>query len=210
MRLPALILLLASVGCGQIATTESKKPDPTPHDDPSSAPDMPPAPNPFNATPPAPATPPPTAGACGATASARSFATPDEQAVALHGLWVRCATNSAPALCPAPYTSMFFGTLDTPSDPASRAAACGEVTSHGDSFVRNAAYEFTYEVKNLAGSGAPPAYILRVWNTTTERTFFLSYSDDAAMTGFVNDGTITLREPDGKSGTLRHSFFTTF
>lgn len=107
---------------------------------------------------------------------------------------------------------MFFGALDAPSNPASRAAACGHLTPHGDGFIRNAAYELTYEVENIAPSGSPPSYVLHVRNDATDRTFVLSYRDDTAMTGTLSptEGTITLGEPDGKTGTLRHSDFTTF
>ena len=140
----------------------------------------------------------------------RSFATPNDQAVALHGLWVTCASDPAPGLCPAPDTAMFFGALDAQSDGTSRAAACGHVTSHGDGFVTNAAYAFTYAVTDIAPSGSPPTYVLRVWNDMADRTFVLTYRDDMAMTGSVTDGTITLGEPDGRVGTLRHSAFTTF
>ena len=149
-------------------------------------------------------------GTCGAMVLTRTFATPDDQADALHGLWIACAADRAPALCPALDSSMFFGALDPRADPRSRAAACGHLSSHGDSFIENAAYRFTYEVTNLAPGGQPPSFALRVWNETTDRMFVLSYRDDMQATGFISEGTITLGEPDGPSGTLRHSAFTTY
>jgi hypothetical protein len=51
---------------------------------------------------------------------------------------------------------MFFGALDAQSDPTSRAAACGHLTSHGDGFIANAASTFTYEVKDVSDSGSSP------------------------------------------------------
>ena len=197
-----LFVLLASLGCGQVEPVGPAKQDAPPASAPAAAQD--PAPPPSAS----PAPPPP--GACGAIASARSFATADEQADALHGLWIGCAADRPPSLCPAPDTSMFFGVRDARAEPASRAAACGHVSPHGDAFIESAAHRFTYEVKNLAPSGAPPSYMLRVWNETTDRTFVLSYRDDTAATGFFSDGTITLGEPDGHPGTLRHSAFTTY
>jgi hypothetical protein len=105
---------------------------------------------------------------------------------------------------------MFFGALDAQPDLTSRAAACGHLSSHGDAFIANAAYTFTYEVKDLAPPGSPPTYALRVWNDTADRTFALTYRDDQVMPGYSTDGTITLGEPNGRVGTLRHSAFTTF
>jgi hypothetical protein len=214
MRLPVLVLL-ASVGCGAVASTEPEKgatpPDPASTDQTGHAPTAGPA---VSAAPPAATAPPtpahPPAGACGVLASTRSFSTPDDQAVALHGLWIGCATDTAPALCPASDASMFFGSLDAMSNPSSRAVACGHVSTHGDAFIRNAAYEFTYAVGNVAAPGSSPSYVLRAWNDATDLTFALSYRDDAAMTGYLTAGTITLGESDGRSGTLRHSAFTTF
>jgi hypothetical protein len=205
MRLPLLVVLLATVGCGQIAPVEPAKDEAPARDPAGSSPGAPPDPAPTS-TP----SPPPPAGACGVVAASRSFATADEQAVALHGLWVGCTTDRAPSLCPASDTSMFFGALDRQNDPTSRAAACGHVTTHGDGFIPNAAYRFTYEVTNLAAPNAPPTYALRVTNDSTDRMFVLSYRDDTATAGFLSDGTITLGEPDGWPGTLRHSAFTTF
>lgn len=198
-----LLVFVASLGCGQIEPIEpAKQAAPA-----GSVPAVPqdPAPPPPSAS---PAPPPP--GTCGAIASERSFATADDQAVALHGLWIACAAALPPALCPASDASMFFGAREARADPGSRAVACGHVTPHGDGFVENVAYRFTYEVKNLAQAGAPPSYVLRVSNATTDRTFALSYRDDTAATGFLTDGTITLGEPDGHPGTLRHSAFTTY
>lgn len=206
---PPLLVLLTVVGCGEIATTESDKKNPTPAVPTSSTPAAPPdmAP-PANAAP-APARPPP-AGPCGVVASARSFSTADEQAVALHGLWVGCMSEPAPGLCPPSDTSMFFGALDAQSDPTSRATACGHLTTHGDGFITNPAYTFTYEVKDISGSSSPPTYALRVWNDTADRTFVIRYRDDSAVMESPNDATITLGEPDGRVGTLRRSAFTTF
>jgi hypothetical protein len=212
MRLSLLFLFtLAAAGCGQIASTASDSRDPSPQAPASSspAPAAPPDMAPSSTAAPAPTLPPP-AGACGVVASPRAFSTPDDQAVALHGLWVSCATDPAPGLCPASDTSMFFGALDAQSDRTSRAVACGHVTTHGDGFIANPAYTFTYEVTDLAPSGSPPTYLLHVTNATSDRTFVLTYRDDMAMTGSVNDGTITLGEPDGRVGALRHSAFTTF
>jgi hypothetical protein len=206
MRLPLLVLLTV-VGCGQIATTDSDKRNPTPAVPTPSTPAVPPDMAPPASPAPAPSPP---AGACGVVASARSFSTADEQAVALHGLWVGCTSEPPPGLCPPSDTSMFFGALDAQADPTSRAAACGHLTSHGDRFITNAAYTFTYELQDISGSGSPRTYAVRVWNDTADRTFVLSYRDDAAMMGSPNDATITLGEPDGRVGTLRRSAFTTF
>lgn len=105
---------------------------------------------------------------------------------------------------------MFFGALDAQSDPTSRRAACGHLTSHGDGFVENTAFAFTYEVKDIAPSGSPPEYALHVWNASADRTFVLTYRDDGKASGSSLDETITLGEPDARVGTLRHSAFTTF
>ena len=210
-----LLFTLAGGGCGQIAPTASDKQAPAPEGPASSSP-TPSAPGvPPDMAPPATSSPtaptfPPAAGACGVVASPRAFATPDDQAVALHGLWVSCTTDPAPGLCPASDTSMFFGALDAQSDGSSRAVACGHVTTHGDGFIANAAYTFTYEVTDLAPSDSPPTYLLHVSNAASDRTFVLTYRDDMATTGSVTNGTITLGEPDGRVGTLRHSAFTTF
>src|SRR3954454_4060284 len=104
MRLPLLIVLLASVGCGQIATTEPANQNPTSRD-PSPSPSTPSGTDP--APPANPAFPPPPAGACGVVAATRSFSTADEQAVALLGLWVGCMTDRPPSLCPDSDSSMF-------------------------------------------------------------------------------------------------------
>ncbi len=102
---------------------------------------------------------------------------------------------------------MFFGALDPRADPSSRAAACGHLTTHGDGFIRNSAYEFTYEVVSIAAAGAPPSYALRLRNESTDRTFVLTYREDAASAGY---GAMALDEAGGKPGILRHSAFTTF
>ena len=217
MRLSLLFLLtLAGAGCGQIAPTASDKRDPTPEGAPSSSTGSSGAAAPPDMAPPATSTPTPSptspaaAGACGVVASPRAFSTPDDQAAALHGLWVSCATDPPPGLCPPSDTSMFFGALDAQSDRTSRAVACGHLTTHGDGFIANPAYTFTYEVTDLAPSGSPPTSVLLVSNAMGERELVLTYRDDAATTGSATEGTITLGEPDGRVGTLRHSAFTTF
>src|SRR4051812_36682501 len=136
------IVLAASLGCGQVQPVEPAEQN-APPASVSAVPQGPPPP-------PSAAAAPPLPGTCGAMVSARSLATTDDQAEALHGLWIGCAGDRPPSLCPASDTSMFFGVLDPPRDPGSRAAACGHVTPHGDGFIENAAYRFTYEVKNLA------------------------------------------------------------
>ena len=212
MRL-AFLVLLTLVGCGQIAPTDSEKRGPTSQDPTSSTPTSPAGPSdpsvPPPGTPPSapPVTPPPMSGACGVVASARSFATADAQAAALHGLWVTCMSDPAPGLCPASDTSVFFGAIDAQSDPKSRAVACGHLTTHGDGFIPNPTFTFTYEVETLGAPGSPPTYAVHVFNDTIDHTFVLTYREDAAMTG---SGTITLGEPDGAVGSLRHSAFTTF
>jgi hypothetical protein len=210
MRFPFLVLLtVVAIGCGQIATTDSQERGPAPAD-PASATPTPAVPP--EMAPPASRAPasPPRAGTCGAMLSPRAFATADDEAVALHGLWVTCTSDPAPGLCPSSDSSMFFGALDAQSDLTSRATACGHLTKHGDGFIGNPAYVFTYEVKDIAASGAPPTYALRLWNDTTDRTFALTYRDDVATAGYATDGTFELLEPDGRAGTLRHSAFTTF
>lgn len=193
---PSILFLFACLGCGQIASSPSGQ-DVAQRNPAASSPTASPT---ASAVPPEP-------GACGVITSARSFATADEQAGALHGLWIGCPTDPAPTLCPASDASMFFGTLD--ANPSSRAAACGHLTTHGDGFVRNPAYEFTYSVENIAPSSAPPSYVLHVRSEATDRTFALAYRDDS-FTGSVSERTMTWSEPDGRSGTLRHSEFSTY
>lgn len=206
--LPCLLVLLASVvgaGCGQIADTETDPPTSAPHGSGSSTPTVPGDPSPPTSS--VPPTAP--AAACGVAALTRSFATADLQAVALHGLWVGCTGDRPPALCPDSDAAMYFGTVGNPSDVSSRVAACGHLSTHGDSFIRNAAYVFTYEV-TTAGPSASPTSSVRVWNDTADRTFALTYRDERTPMDDVTDATITLLEPDGKPGSLRRSAFTTF
>ena len=108
---------------------------------------------------------------------------------------------------------MFFGVLDpaAPDAAASRAAACGHVTSHGSSFIANPAYQFTYEIRKATDAAAgAPSFEVRLWNASTDRTFALSYRDDITASGYRSEGTITLADPAGGSGALRLSAFTTF
>jgi hypothetical protein len=139
-----------------------------------------------------------------------TFATIDEQAVAMHGLWIACAASRAPAVCPSSDSSMLFGTMGG-GDPSSRVVACGHVTSHGDGFIANPDFSFTYDVKRIdSGGTATPSYELHLSNATTDRHFALSYRDDTATAGSLINGTITLGEPGGVVGSLQHSAFTTF
>ena len=202
---PAFLLLIGSLGCGQVAPLEPAKrepPDPAPT---ATAPTRGGGPVPA----PTPSGPRPPAGACGAVAADRTFPTADEQAVALHGLWIACASAAAPTLCPPSDSSMYFGALGAPAR-TSRTAACGQLSEHGSTFVVNPAHQFTYEVRILADdAGSAPRYEVRLSNATTDQRFALSYRDDTAATGFLTDGAITLVDAAGP-GTLRHSSFTTF
>ena len=221
MRIPVLgaLVLVALAGCGQIAATDAEKREQTAQDPRAPAPGGPAAAGAPDAPPDmapsaAPISPPPPGGVCGVSASVRSFSSADDQAVALHGLWVTCTSNPAPSMCPPSDPSVFFGALDgvggASPDPASRRVACGHLTTHGDGFVANPTFTFTYDVENLAPSGSPPSYAVYVSNDTIQHTFALTYRDGMATTGSPMDATITLGEPDGAIGSLRRSAFTTF
>ena len=147
----------------------------------------------------------PTGPSCDVTmATERTFASADDLAVALHGLWVTCSPVPPPVLCPAGDEAMFFGAFDATRDPASRVAACGHLTSHGDSFVQNPQFLFTYEV-TAAATGAGVVYTLHLWNASLDHRFTLAYGGDPQ--GW--DASIRLAEGES-SGALRSSGFTTY
>jgi len=105
---------------------------------------------------------------------------------------------------------MFF---DAPVSHAG-GAACGQLSSHGSSFIPHPDFRFTYEIRKAPdgpADSARPAYEIRIWNASTDRAFALWYREARAADGSLSDATLRLVDNvSGGSGALRHASFTTF
>ena len=203
----APVVMVALLGCGQVAPTDgarhdanAREPDASRPEGPAglARPEPPPAPGPVR---------PAGEDACGAATSARSFSTTDAQAAAVQGLWTGCVGASAPPLCPPGESTMVF---DAPASH-SGGAACGHLSSHGSSFIPHPDYRFTYEVRKAPDGPADSPYEIRLWNVSTDRAFVIGYREARAADGSLSDATLRLVDNvSGGSGALRHASFTTF
>ncbi len=118
----------------------------------------------------------PTPAVCqGASASPVAFNSTDSFAVAVHGVWRTCAGSGA-AICPAGDSILLIGDLNIGPNAASRAATCGNLTSHGSGFTADPSAVFTYEILN-AGAGS---FSFHAWNATVDHTFDLVYYSDGS------------------------------
>ncbi len=123
-------------------------------------------------------------------------------ALGVQGLWIAC-DGSPTALCPAGDSVILIGDPNFTGNAGSRAASCGNLTSHGSGFTADPAAVFTYEIVDAGGG----AFSFHAWNAAVDRSFDVVYFGDTMPTSF--DAALSLTTAT-TSGALRRTEFTTY
>ena len=209
-----LSLAAASVACGQLAEDGSlqaganaEPPSASATANPGSAPGSAPPHGPGASA----ATPSDTNGqpkrpvpaVCdGAPAAASSDQSAGSLAIAVQGLWIGCS-GATTALCPTSDAILLIGDLSNRKNTGSRAASCGNLTSHGSGFIPDPSAAFTYEIVDGGGG----AFTFHAWNASADRTFDVIYFGVVAAPAYEDAMSLTSADA---SGALRRTSFTTY
>lgn len=98
----------------------------------------------------------------------------DLQSAITGKFWVACAGAGGPLRCPEGDTTIYFRN----DGPNAKSVACGHIDLHGQTFIPNAAYQFTFEIPPTP-TGPDRSYLGHAWNDHEDRVFTVSWAESA-------------------------------